>query len=478
MNQRHLSASILISDLLWSTLAMGGAIVLRYGRNGSHVDALAISALLPFLAAAWVIWSLLSLSLSLDGFRAGWRLSAVVSQILLGVGGLMLILLSSAYLVRRYVSRLALVEFCLLLFVGFVFIRVVAYLLLRARSRNGFARRIVIVGRGRLVRELARKIQRHPEMLCTVVGFLAPDDGTSDSSGSVTGMGSASRASALGVVDMLSAQQINEVILVVDECASPDLLNLTALCRDRGIKVSLVPQFYELYLSRSHLTDLGGLPILQSGRLGLTVPALIGKRVLDLVLGTVLAVASLPVLLPLALVLHFVKGKAFRWETRCGLQGKPFEILRLNIDRLPSNSSWFEAVLRKFSLTELPQLWNVLRGDMSLVGPRPEARDRVYRYSDWQQQRLTVKPGMTGLAQVQGLREQHSSEDKTRFDLQYLLNCSLWNDLSLLLQTIWTLATRSTDRGDIIAEIPPVGTTARPVGPHSQEDLLENANRP
>lgn len=92
-------------------------------------------------------------------------------------------------------------------------------------------------------------------------------------------------------------------------------------------------------------------------------------------------------------------------------------MLRLNIDRTGSNASRFEAVLRKFSLTELPQLWNVLQGDMSLVGPRPESPHRVYRYSEWQQQRLTVKPGMTGLAQVQGLREQHSSEEKTRFDL-------------------------------------------------------------
>ncbi len=152
-------------------------------------------------------------------------------------------------------------------------------------------------------------------------------------------------------------------------------------------------------------------------------------------------------------------------------------MLRLNIDRTPSNASRFEAALRKFSLTELPQLWNVLRGDMSLVGPRPEPFDRVCRYSEWQQQRLAVKPGMTGLAQVQGLREQHSSEEKTRFDLQYLLSASLWTDLSLLLQTVWTLATRSTHRGDSIADKRPAGAANDAVGPHMQQEILENAHR-
>lgn len=121
-------------------------------------------------------------------------------------------------------------------------------------------------------------------------------------------------------------------------------------------------------------------------------------------------------------------------------------MLRLNVDRGSQAESWWEKPFQVLSLTELPQLWNVLRGEMSLVGPRPESPDRVCHYSEWQQQRLTVKPGMTGLAQVHGLREQHSSEAKTRYDLQYVLKSSPWTDLSLLLQTVWTLATRPVNR--------------------------------
>jgi lipopolysaccharide/colanic/teichoic acid biosynthesis glycosyltransferase len=437
MNQRRLSIAVLIADLLWSVLAMVAALVLRYGTDWNRLDRDSASNLLPFLVATWMIWTLFSLFLPLDGFRGGWRLSAVVSHMFLGVSGLMLILLSGGYLVRRYVSRLALVHFCVLLLAGFVLIRAAANLFLRIRSKNGSASRVVIVGRGRLTRELARKIQRHPEMLCRLVGFLAPDNGSSDSESPVVVQASSVAMSALGVVDLLSAQRIDEVILALGECASPDLLDLAALCRDRGIRVSLVPQFYELYLSRSHLMDLDGLPVLQLARHGLSAPAMIGKRALDLALGTLFSLVAVPILLPLAIALRYDKGKAFRWEKRCGLGGRPFAMLRLNVERTRSSSSRFDQILSELSLSELPQLWNVLRGDMSLVGPRPESAQRVCRYSEWQQQRLLVKPGMTGLAQVQGLREQNSSEDKTRFDLQYLLSSSLWTDCCCRQSGLW-----------------------------------------
>jgi lipopolysaccharide/colanic/teichoic acid biosynthesis glycosyltransferase len=478
MNQRKLSSGILISDLLWSTLAMAGALVLRYGTKLGHLEVASVSALLPLLAATWVTWTFLFRLLSLDGFGGGWRFSAVVSQLLLSVGGLMLLLLSCGYLLRKYVSRLALVHFGWLLFAGFVLIRVAAYLLLRARSNNGGASRVVIVGRGRLVRELERKIRSHPEMICKVVGILAPDDGTFDSGSLLASASPVVSTGALGVVELLREQRIDELILALQEGASRDLLNLTALCRDRGIKVSLVPQLYELYLSRSHLVDLGGLPVLQTARPGLTVATQVWKRALDLFLGALLSVVAFPLLLPLAVVLHHIKGKAFRWEKRCGFRGKPFRMLRLNIDRTASNASRFERILRVLSLTELPQLWNVLRGDMSMVGPRPEPPNRVCRYSEWQQQRLTVKPGMTGLAQVEGLREQHSSEEKTRFDLQYLLNLSLWTDLSLLLQTIGTLATRSAKREGSLAGVEPTLTANDPIQPNIHREILENAHRP
>ena len=110
-----------------------------------------------------------------------------------------------------------------------------------------------------------------------------------------------------------------------------------------------------------------------------------------------------------------------------------------------------EKMLALLSISELPQLLNVLKGEMSLVGPRPEPFDRVKRYSDWQRQRLSCKPGVTGLAQVHGLREENSSEDKAYYDLRYIQDCSLLADLSLVVQTIWTISRRlaSSCAGDV-----------------------------
>jgi Bacterial sugar transferase len=128
---------------------------------------------------------------------------------------------------------------------------------------------------------------------------------------------------------------------------------------------------------------------------------------------------------------------------RCGQYGRPFRMFRLNVDRLPVNAGPGERFLDGLSISELPNLLNVLKGDMSLVGPRPESLERANQYSEWTKQRLNAKPGITGLAQVHGLRDEHSSERKARFDLQYCLRPSLFLDLTLIVQTVWTLLARS-----------------------------------
>ena len=120
----------------------------------------------------------------------------------------------------------------------------------------------------------------------------------------------------------------------------------------------------------------------------------------------------------------------------------PFWMYRLNVDRDQPVLPAYEKLFVDLGFTELPQLWNVLRGDMDLVGPRPEPPERVKHYSDWQRQRLKIRPGITGLAQIHGLRDQHPAEQKTPYDLQYILRWSPFLDLSLILQTVWTLGAR------------------------------------
>jgi lipopolysaccharide/colanic/teichoic acid biosynthesis glycosyltransferase len=443
MKPRHLSRWILLADLCWTSAAFLCAELLRYGMAWSATDRISAQRLLPFLLATWVLWAFFSSWMKLDCFSGGWRFPAVISHVFLATCGLMSLLLGAGYLAQRFVSRLALGYFGVLLYLGFLGIRYAARSMLRARFLAGDVRKVAIVGTGRTARELAIKIERHPEMLCKVVGFLFPADDGIHLNVTPASARASETVLTLGVISLLRAQQIDELILALAKPAWPEILNLTGQCRQHGINVSFVPEPYELYLSKLDLLDVDGLPLLQ-----LQDPAVsyafwaYWKRGLDVALGSLLLLLAMPVLLPAVIRLRWIKGTALRQEARCGQNGRPFSMLRLNVDRLANHASRFERILEKLSLTELPQLWNVVRGDMALVGPRPETPKRVQCYSDWQRQRLIVKPGITGLAQVHGLREQNSSEEKARFDLQYLLNPSPLTDVSLLLQTFWTLAIR------------------------------------
>jgi len=417
------------------------AYILRYGwvwqRSGEQFALL----LVPPLMVALLVWSLMSSWVRLDGFRAGWMFSAVVSQLLLAVAALMSSLFAAAFLLRHYVSRLTLGYYGLLLFVGFVVIRVIARSILISRYTRGLVRNVAIVGNGPLSHEMATKIERHPEMLRRVVGFLTPGESAWEAipSGS---RGDAVRLRTADIVQLLKARRIDEVILTVPTPGHPEILDLSERCGRDGIAVSLVPQPYELYLSKPELIDLDGLPLLQLQTVTRSEGDPVWKRAFDVAMTLVLLPACLPLMLAGAGLLKLRKSRAFSCEQRCGYHGEVFGMYRLDSPRRAIGLPGYESILQNLSVTELPQLINVLRGEMSLVGPRPEGLDRARRYTDWHRQRLTVKPGITGLAQVHGLRDQHSSEDKTRYDLQYILRRSLFQDISLLMQTAWILAAR------------------------------------
>jgi lipopolysaccharide/colanic/teichoic acid biosynthesis glycosyltransferase len=441
LKTRIVPAGILVADLCWIPVAMVLAWAFRYGVSGELLSHETLRTAAPVVAVTWILWSLCSSSMKLDGLHDGWWFPAVASRIFLAVCGVFAALLASGYLARWYISRLALGYFALTLLVGCLAIRYGVRAIIRMRYRRGSVRRVAIVGNDRVALEVADKIKRHPEMLWKVVGFFVPEECARNDSFMNANSGSLVTVSSLGVLDVLEVEKVEELIVTIAGPFKMEVLNLLGRCRKLGIHVSFVPQPYELYLSRPQILDLGGVPLLELNEAaGGTTQ--VWKRALDLSVGSILVLFAVPVLLPCVGLLYWHKKQAFVWETRCGRLGKPFSMLRLNVRRHMTDGSWIERVLENLSLTELPQLWNVMRGEMSLVGPRPEPPERVKHYSEWQQQRLSVVPGIVGLAQVHGLREQNSSEEKTRFDLQYLLNLSPLTDLCLLLQTVWTLIMR------------------------------------
>jgi lipopolysaccharide/colanic/teichoic acid biosynthesis glycosyltransferase len=419
------------------------SVLLRYRFSVETESArTSIRHLMPFALSSAIVWAVLSVQMRLDGFRGGWHFPAVVSRVLLGVGALLCVLLASGYLIHELVSRLAFSYFGILLLAGFILIRYCTRVWLHSRYGKGYVSRVVVVGFGRVAQELARKIARHPEMLCEVVGFLSPRESLEEHSATSPAVYTPLTLSPLGVTEFLRNQKVDQIILALSRPVWPEVLKLMEKCREYGISTSLIPHPYELYLSKPEFIDLDGLPVLRLQEYYTSNFALFWKRSFDLVMGGVFLLAALPVLVISAGVLKIRKGQAFTWEERCGQHGKPFRMIRLNVQRDIYQSCWFDHIVDKLSITELPQLWNVLKGDMSLVGPRPETPERVKHYTEWHQQRLSVVPGITGLAQVHGLREHNSSEEKARFDLQYMLNPSPFGDLSLLLQTNWTLAMR------------------------------------
>jgi lipopolysaccharide/colanic/teichoic acid biosynthesis glycosyltransferase len=439
MKSEHLRNRILAADLAWIPAALAAEQALDWALH-RHQIPLSASNFVVYVVCTVFAWILLSENLHLDGFRAGWRLSALLSHLLLAIALVMVLLIAVEDVSERYLGKFTLSVFSLFLLIGFLAIRGCVLGTVARRYKNGKVHRVVILGSDALAVELAAKFNHHPELLCKVIGFLCPGAEIPLPRLASSAVAGPATVSTTAVIDLLRQYHVDELVMAHTP-VSQEILSLVALCRQQAIRVSLVPQPYELYLSCPRLLDLGGLPLLQ---LGETAPSSgqIGKRLFDTGLGLILAAATLPLVLLCCVILRFAAGSAFQWEQRIGCRGIQFSMLRLNVKRNPPAGSRFEHLLWRLSISELPQLWNVLRGEMSLVGPRPEDPERVYSYSTWQQQRLSIKPGMTGLAQVRGLREQHPSEDKTRHDLQYMLHPSLLKDLSLLIETVWTLTER------------------------------------
>jgi lipopolysaccharide/colanic/teichoic acid biosynthesis glycosyltransferase len=441
MKKQRLRYWILGADLMWALVAMVLAYVLRFGFNWYGPTDGSFLSFVPLLLVALGLWALIFSWMHLDGFHRGWHPPAVFSQIFLAVGLLMAGVFASGFLARVYVSRLTFTYFGIALFAGFLTIRYLVHAALGSKYLTRAARRVLIVGNGPVAREMAAKIERHPEVLCQVVGFLYSADSSFDSR--MRGNpGEAKTVQTLEVIDLLRERRIDEVIIALSKPGSQEVVSLSARCREAGVTVNVVPYPYELYLSEPQLLDIGGLPVLQLREANADFSNAAWKLGLDIILGSVLLVLSLPMILIGAIALLRKRGGPLRGELRCGQLGKPFRMWRLNSDRDGKGLGRWEVILQQLSVTELPQLWNILRGEMSLVGPRPEPPERVKHYSDWQRQRLKVRPGMTGLAQVHGLREEHSSEEKARFDLQYMLHPSLFLDISLLMQTLLTLLGR------------------------------------
>jgi lipopolysaccharide/colanic/teichoic acid biosynthesis glycosyltransferase len=438
---------ILVADLKWMLGAFMLANLLYYGVNGLIPSMKSQRGIyLPVIAISIILWTIFFLKHRLEGTSRGWHFPALVSSIIVASAYLTIALLVIMLFPRMNFPPLVIVYFGMLVVVGALIIRRIAWLFVKSRLWSGSVRRVVIIGQGRIASELARKISAHPEYMIEVVGFLSLGGKSLSTEGNLPTR-RVGKIRTLDVLNLLQEKKVREIIIAENLPQNAEMDKFLAACQFAGMRVQFIPHSFELYVSTAKLTEIGDIPLVSLGSRNLPFLTREMKRVVDIVCGSILFTLSLPLTFVIFLVLRHMKGTALKKEVRSGLHAKEFFLYRFNIDRWSPDLVGVEKFLAERSLTELPQLWNVIRGDMSLVGPRPESPDRVRHYTIWQRERLSVKPGLTGLAQVNGLREHHSSEEKAHFDLQYMYRYSGLLDLSIIdfsiiLETFWTICCR------------------------------------
>ncbi len=341
--------------------------------------------------------------------------------------------------------------FGVLAFVGVLGARSAAREVVRASSAP---ERVLLVGSGQVPRLLVRKMRTHPEYGLRPLGYLAEGPGEYDPLlGEIPCLGSVqdleSVCLASGTERVLLAPTLEEDALV-------DLIRRT---RGLEVRVSLVPHVMDVLGPSVEIDDVEGITVLGMNPPALTRSSRLLKRGMDAVTAAVCLVALAPVLVAIALAIRLTsRGPALFVQERVGRGGGQFRLYKFRtmaqdaesrveeLKALSADPDWLlldhdprvtrvGRFLRHTSLDELPQLWNILRGDMSLVGPRPLTSTDQANVTEWGRRRLDLTPGLTGLWQVLG-RTKIPFEEMVKLDYLYATNWSLWGDVRLLIRTL------------------------------------------
>jgi exopolysaccharide biosynthesis polyprenyl glycosylphosphotransferase len=319
----------------------------------------------------------------------------------------------------------------------------------QAQARGLGDDRVLLIGAGEIGQMLLHKILLQPKLGYQIVGVI--DAGKSPRSslpGQAPVLGSL--ADVPWVIDRYG---VDEVIIGLPESSNQELVNIISLCEREKVGIRVFPDVFQFMASEVTIGDLGGLPLLTIRDVALQGWKLTVKRLMDMLLSAVGLVFLSPFMLLAALLVKLDSpGPVFYTQERMGLDAIPFKIIKfrtMRIDAEEEGPGWttpddprktkLGAFLRRFNIDELPQLINVLVGDMSLVGPRPERpvyveqfRQIIPRYMD----RHREKAGLTGWAQINGLRGDTSIGERTKYDLWYIENWSIGLDLKIIIRTI------------------------------------------
>jgi exopolysaccharide biosynthesis polyprenyl glycosylphosphotransferase len=331
--------------------------------------------------------------------------------------------------------------------------------LLRVLARRQAARilgreRVLFIGDGETTELLARKMRAHPEYGLEPIGLVS--SAPSSPNGALSSLGELSRED---LSDLLTRWRADRVVICNTSVDEETLLELVHRCKELALKVSVLPQLFGAMGPSVEIDDVEGVTVL-----GINPPVLprssrFLKRSLDLVGSATMLLLTAPLIAFIAIAIKLAsRGPVLFKQPRVGRGGRRFELLKFRTmavgaeQRVPElleqsqDPGWLKLdhdpritgvgrLLRLASLDELPQLWNVLKGDMSLVGPRPLIESEDRQVGGWARSRLDLTPGITGLWQVLG-RTNIPFEEMIKLDYLYVTNWSLWTDIRLILKTL------------------------------------------
>jgi exopolysaccharide biosynthesis polyprenyl glycosylphosphotransferase len=449
--------SLLALDFAGVALAIFTALVLKEAVHGHVTPTKAIHGTEQFLAFAYLLTALL---FARSGLYAARALRPGLSRIVGSLFQVAFVALIFAVVSGEHFSSYYLFYGSLAFALLYISLMRAGYewltgVILRAA---GYRRRAVLVGTGGHIRDVARALGDDAHSPVEVVGFLSLAE--------LPANGLRSLGSLADLQGVLDTERIDEVIIADPDFPQVEAVDLVDRCHQRGVRVRLAPSTMEILIHRAEFVPGQSVPLFELGPPVFEGVDFALKRTFDIVGATLLMVVLSPLLLAILLAVRLSsRGPAFYRSTRRGIGQQPFACLKFrtmhsdaeehqaDLEELNEASGALFKIrddprltrvgraLRRFSLDELPQLANVLRGEMSLVGPRPLPERDYEMLEDWHRKRYLVLPGITGLWQVSG-RSELDFDDLVHLDFIYLERWSLALDLTILLKTIPAVLTR------------------------------------
>ncbi len=407
-----------------------------------------------------IIWIVVFTALKVYSPARALRYTEDLPSVWGAITGASLIFAGSAYLLFRELSRFLFFYFFVL---DIIFLSGWRWLLprlpsLAQRLYGANRRRVLIVGTGAAGQALGRAIAEHPATDLILVGFAGNDPDQQEHSC----LGYPVLGALSDLPYLAQEYHLQEIIFALPPAQQAALRSLVMALQTTPANLRMIPDIFDLVFLRASVEEFDGIPLI-----GLREPAIIGldrlvKRLFDLVISALLLIVLAPLMIGVAVLIKLDSpGPVFFRQRRAGEGGRLFwmvkfrsmvdgaeqeeiGLLQKTAEGLPlfaktpqdSRITGLGRFLRRISLDELPQLFNVLKGEMSLVGPRPELPGLVEMYEPWQRNRFAVPQGMTGWWQVNGRMKRADSRQRIEDDLFYIRNYSLWLDLRILWKTV------------------------------------------